>query len=249
MWFWVCCCFIPINLSMDVLNIRSDYVKVHLHLFDLLTIYLPMWIVCHCLRWNKLVQKPFEEGDGRGLKLVQSILRPIMLRRTKHTTDKEGRSALDQLLAIDDFLHFLNLFLPFSFLRPILVLPPADVQVIYCELTEAERDFYEALFKRSKVLYFLFALLFLILGLTFLCLFSMTLLLSCQVKFDQFVQQGRVLHNYASILELLLRLRQCCDHPFLVMRLALNYLSWKCFYDNCIFLGFSLGVRERYLLP
>ncbi|CAN6438650.1 unnamed protein product [Victoria cruziana] len=111
--------------------------------------------------WNKLVQKPFEEGDGRGLKLVQSILRPIMLRRTKHTTDKEG--------------------------RPILVLPPADVQVIYCELTEAERDFYEALFKRSKV------------------------------KFDQFVQQGRVLHNYASILELLLRLRQCCDHPFLVM--------------------------------
>ncbi|WJX73632.1 hypothetical protein P8452_57391 [Trifolium repens] len=38
-----------------------------------------------------------------------------------------------------------------------------------------------------------------------------------QVKFDKFVEQGRVLHNYASILELLLRLRQCCDHPFLVM--------------------------------
>ncbi|XP_021899056.1 DNA repair protein RAD5A isoform X1 [Carica papaya] len=111
--------------------------------------------------WNKLVQKPFEEGDGRGLKLVQSILKPIMLRRTKFSTDREG--------------------------RPILVLPPADMQVIYCELTDTERDFYEALFKRSKV------------------------------KFDQFVEQGRVLHNYASILELLLRLRQCCDHPFLVM--------------------------------
>ncbi|KAJ8750025.1 hypothetical protein K2173_013940 [Erythroxylum novogranatense] len=111
--------------------------------------------------WNKLVQKPFEEGDERGLKLVQSILKPIMLRRTKSSTDKEG--------------------------RPILVLPPADIQMIYCELTDTERDFYEALFKRSKV------------------------------KFDQFVEQGRVLHNYASILELLLRLRQCCDHPFLVM--------------------------------
>ncbi|XP_050212773.1 DNA repair protein RAD5A isoform X2 [Mercurialis annua] len=111
--------------------------------------------------WNKLVQKPFEEGDDRGLKLVQSILKPIMLRRTKTSTDREG--------------------------RPILVLPPADIQVVYCELSEAERDFYEALFKRSKV------------------------------KFDQFVEQGRVLHNYASILELLLRLRQCCDHPFLVM--------------------------------
>jgi SNF2 family DNA or RNA helicase len=44
------------------------------------------------------------------------------------------------------------------------------------------------------------------------------MLKSLQVKFDQFVEQGRVLHNYASILELLLRLRQCCDHPFLVMR-------------------------------
>ncbi|KAI3461336.1 hypothetical protein Pfo_017999 [Paulownia fortunei] len=111
--------------------------------------------------WNKLVQKPFEEGDERGLKLVQSILKPIMLRRTKSSTDREG--------------------------RPILVLPPADIQVIYCNLTDVENDFYEALFKKSKV------------------------------KFDQFVEQGRVLHNYASILELLLRLRQCCDHPFLVM--------------------------------
>lgn len=111
--------------------------------------------------WNKLVQKPFEGGDERGLKLVQSLLRPIMLRRTKFSTDREG--------------------------RPILVLPPADTKVIYCALTETEKDFYDALFKRSKV------------------------------KFDQFVEQGRVLHNYASILELLLRLRQCCDHPFLVM--------------------------------
>ncbi|KAI5666522.1 hypothetical protein M9H77_16375 [Catharanthus roseus] len=47
-----------------------------------------------------------------------------MLRRTKCSTDREG--------------------------RPILVLPPADIQVIYCERTEAERDFYDALFKRSK---------------------------------------------------------------------------------------------------
>ncbi|KAJ1401748.1 Zinc finger, RING-type [Sesbania bispinosa] len=115
----------------------------------------------HWAWWNKLIQKPFESGDERGLKLVQSILKPIMLRRTKHSTDREG--------------------------KPILVLPPAEMQIIYCEPTEAEKDFYEALFKRSKV------------------------------KFDQFVEQGRVLHNYASILELLLRLRQCCDHPFLVM--------------------------------
>lgn len=35
--------------------------------------------------------------------------------------------------------------------RPILVLPPADIQVVYCNLTEAENDFYKALFKKSKV--------------------------------------------------------------------------------------------------
>uniref|UniRef100_A0A0D9VGJ6 RING-type domain-containing protein n=1 Tax=Leersia perrieri TaxID=77586 RepID=A0A0D9VGJ6_9ORYZ len=98
--------------------------------------------------WHKLVQKPYEEGDERGLKLVQSILKPII---------------------------------------PILILPPANIEVKYCDLSEAEQDFYDALFRRSKV------------------------------KFDQFVEQGRVLHNYASILELLLRLRQCCDHPFLVL--------------------------------
>lgn len=38
-----------------------------------------------------------------------------------------------------------------AYFRPILVLPPAEIQVVYCELTEAEQDFYEALFKRSKV--------------------------------------------------------------------------------------------------
>lgn len=44
-------------------------------------------------RWNKLVQKPFEEGDDRGLKLLQAILQPLMLRRTKDSVDKDGRWA------------------------------------------------------------------------------------------------------------------------------------------------------------
>ncbi|PWA38660.1 DNA/RNA helicase protein [Artemisia annua] len=116
---------------------------------------------CNWAWWNKLIQRPYENGDKRGLKLVKAILRPLMLRRTKDTKDKEG--------------------------RPILVLPPTDIQVIECVQSEAEHDFYDALFKRSKV------------------------------QFDQFVAQGKVLHNYANILELLLRLRQCCNHPFLVM--------------------------------
>lgn len=54
-----------------------------------------------------------------------------------------------------------------------------------------------------------------------------------QVKFDQFVEQGRVLHNYASILELLLRLRQCCDHPFLVMRCVFGLFFFYLFLIGC----------------
>uniref|UniRef100_A0ACD6AFP7 Uncharacterized protein n=1 Tax=Avena sativa TaxID=4498 RepID=A0ACD6AFP7_AVESA len=119
---------------------------------------------CNANWWQKLIQRPYENGDERGLKLVKAILRPLMLRRTKETKDKTG--------------------------NPILVLPPAHIEVVECEQTVEERDFYEALFRSSKV------------------------------QFDKFVAQGNVLSNYANILELLLRLRQCCDHPFLVISKA-----------------------------
>nr|CAB3484046.1 unnamed protein product [Digitaria exilis] len=116
---------------------------------------------CNAKWWQKLIQKPYENGDDRGLKILKAILKPLMLRRTKETKDKIG--------------------------NPILVLPPAHIEVVECEQSEHERDFYEALFRRSKV------------------------------QFDNFVAQGSVLNNYANILELLLRLRQCCNHPFLVI--------------------------------
>lgn len=106
----------------------------------------------------------------------------------------------------------------FDCYRPILVLPPADIQVIYCELTDAEKDFYEALFKRSKVFSVHDCINIVISDQVTSMLFHTYIMGILQVKFDKFVEQGRVLHNYASILELLLRLRQCCDHPFLVMR-------------------------------
>nr|GLL41765.1 DNA repair protein RAD5B [Ipomoea trifida] len=34
-------------------------------------------------------------------------------------------------------------------LRPILVLPPTDIQVIECEQSEAEHGLYDALYKKS----------------------------------------------------------------------------------------------------
>jgi DNA repair protein RAD5 len=45
-------------------------------------------------RWQKLIQKPYENGDDRGLKIVRAILRPLMLRRTKETKDKIGKYVL-----------------------------------------------------------------------------------------------------------------------------------------------------------
>ncbi|KAL2325883.1 hypothetical protein Fmac_024941 [Flemingia macrophylla] len=116
---------------------------------------------CNWAWWYKLVQRPYDNGDPRSLKLVKAILRMIMLRRTKESKDKEG--------------------------RPILFLPPIDIKLIECQQSESERDFYEALFVRSKD------------------------------QFDQYVAQGKVLHHYANILDLLMQLRRCCNHPFLVM--------------------------------
>ncbi|XP_031102219.1 DNA repair protein RAD5B-like [Ipomoea triloba] len=78
---------------------------------------------CNWAWWNKLIQRPYENGDQRALKLVKAILRSLMLKRTKETKDKEG--------------------------RPILVLPPTDIQVIECEQSEAEHEFYDALYKKS----------------------------------------------------------------------------------------------------
>ncbi|XP_061344667.1 DNA repair protein RAD5B-like [Gastrolobium bilobum] len=138
---------------------------------------------CNWQWWSKLIQRPYENGDPRALKLVKAILRTLMLRRTKETKDKEG--------------------------RPILVLPPADIQLIECEQSESERDFYDALFTRSKV------------------------------QFDQYVAQGNVLHHYANILDLLMQLRRCCNHPFLVMCQSdpqqyaeLNKLASKCLLNS-----------------
>eukprot|EP00742_Colponemidia_sp_Colp-10_P014547 GILJ01016532.1.p1 GENE.GILJ01016532.1~~GILJ01016532.1.p1 ORF type:complete len:935 (-),score=119.12 GILJ01016532.1:169-2973(-) len=113
------------------------------------------------LWWTRIVCKPYEGGDPFAASLLRTILSPLLLRRTKASKDKSGNA--------------------------IVSLPPKHIHVHYVELTTEERDFYDALFNRSKT------------------------------KFDHFVAQGKALSNYASILELLLRLRQTCDHPFLTL--------------------------------
>ncbi|KAL3537679.1 hypothetical protein ACH5RR_001045 [Cinchona calisaya] len=60
---------------------------------------------------------------GKRLRLVQLVLKPVMLKRTR--SNKESRL--------------------------ILILLPTDIQVIQCKLTLAKKDFYDALFKKSEV--------------------------------------------------------------------------------------------------
>jgi len=114
------------------------------------------------LSWfQKLIQQPYEQGNNGALVLLQSILRPLLLRRTKETKYKDN--------------------------KPIIVLPPVEKEMIRLSMSEGESKFYKMLHRRAKL------------------------------KFDDYVKQGLVMHNYTNILELLLRLRQACNHPFLVL--------------------------------
>eukprot|EP00049_Salpingoeca_infusionum_P010858 m.187068 g.187068 ORF g.187068 m.187068 type:complete len:390 (-) comp14767_c6_seq6:1121-2290(-) len=72
--------------------------------------------------------------------------------------------------------------------NPILVLPSSNATVVELELDDAEREFYTAIRTRSNS------------------------------RFREMQATGNVLAKYSSILELLLRLRQACDHPFLTMK-------------------------------
>merc|ERR1711904_31153 len=66
-------------------------------------------------------------------------------------------------------------------------LPPLTVDICETSLDDKEKDFYESLYKET------------------------------QVKLDAYVKKGTLLHNYAHIFELLSRLRQAVNHPFLVI--------------------------------
>jgi SNF2 family DNA or RNA helicase len=70
--------------------------------------------------------------------------------------------------------------------RPLVSLVQRTEEVVRLTPGAAELDFYETLHKKSKA------------------------------KFNTFLAQGKVLNQWANVLELLLRLRQACCHPWLV---------------------------------
>ena len=88
-----------------------------------------------------------------------------------------------------------------------LKLPPLEIRVEELTLSPPEQDFYNCLYKKTKS------------------------------RFDAFVQKGTAMHNYAHIFELLARMRQCLDHPYLVVhgKDAENSMNAAApgFYDLC----------------
>ena len=74
--------------------------------------------------------------------------------------------------------------------KPIVSLPPRKTRVRFVAFSTGEADYYKALHTRSKT------------------------------QFDEYVDGSRMSANYATVLELLLRLRQACDHPFLAQSRA-----------------------------
>lgn len=118
--------------------------------------------------WRKAVTLPLERGRHgdtksftEALEAARHIVQRLLLRRTKTTTDPRTGELL-------------------------LKLPPKHVHVLELDLSEAERDFYDALYRRAKA------------------------------QFDTFVSRGQALTMYTHILQLILKLRQALCHPFLV---------------------------------
>ncbi|KAH8742819.1 SNF2 family N-terminal domain-containing protein [Diaporthe sp. PMI_573] len=75
--------------------------------------------------------------------------------------------------------------------KPIIELPPRTDQPAYAVFKNEQREFYEALEVRQ------------------------------QLVFNKYLLNGAVMKNYMHILILLLRLRQACDHPFLLKNVGI----------------------------
>lgn len=75
--------------------------------------------------------------------------------------------------------------------KPIIELPPRTDKPSFVEFNDEQRAFYQALEVQQ------------------------------QLKFNKYLRNGAVMKNYIHILILLLRLRQACDHPFLLKNLGI----------------------------
>jgi DNA repair protein RAD5 len=74
--------------------------------------------------WNSFITVPFKNQDKNALKTVQTVLEPLVLRRTKQMKDKAG--------------------------NPMVPLPPKYINIEYLSFTPEEQDIYDAFYNDSK---------------------------------------------------------------------------------------------------
>lgn len=111
--------------------------------------------------WRTFITVPFESKNYmRALDVVQTVLEPLVMRRTKDMKTPDG--------------------------KPLVALPPKQVEILDIELSKAERDVYDHIFTRAKRTFF------------------------------ANVEAGTVMKAFTSIFAQILRLRQSCCHPLLV---------------------------------
>lgn len=75
--------------------------------------------------WNSFVSVPFLKKDKKALDIVQTILEPIIIRRTKDMKDQFG--------------------------NPIVPLPAKHISIKYLEFSSQEQEMYESITKHSKL--------------------------------------------------------------------------------------------------
>ncbi|KAF5387410.1 hypothetical protein D9757_007831 [Collybiopsis confluens] len=79
--------------------------------------------------------------------------------------------------------------------KVLVELPPKTITLQYLEFSVEEREIYNPI--ENKI----------------------------QMKFNRFLKAGTVLRNYSHVLAMLLRLRQCCVHPWLIQEEGLTFIT------------------------
>ncbi|KAF4119798.1 DNA repair protein RAD5 [Geosmithia morbida] len=75
--------------------------------------------------WRTFITVPFESGDFvRALDVVQTVLEPLVMRRTKDMRTPDG--------------------------EPLVPLPPKKVEIVEVELSQTERDVYDYIYTKAK---------------------------------------------------------------------------------------------------
>ncbi|GLB44215.1 putative SNF2 family N-terminal domain [Lyophyllum shimeji] len=77
--------------------------------------------------------------------------------------------------------------------KPILELPPRSIEIVKLKFSEEERDLYDSFEKRTKI------------------------------RLNKFIRERTLISNHAAVLVMILRLRQLCCHPHLILSQTEGY--------------------------